>query len=75
MCSYPGGINTRSDKAYLFHRVFTPEMTKELEDRGYDITTLKFEISPKKGNQKFVFQREQSVEQTLAADPKDAGEN
>jgi hypothetical protein len=50
---YPSGVHTRSD-VHVLNEVFTKELRKELEDRGYDWTTFKFEISPKLPNDRFV---------------------
>ena len=41
---------TQADAHYLFDKVFTKEFVKEMTDRGYDVTTMKFEISPKLPN-------------------------
>lgn len=43
---YPIGRFTKNDAHYL-SRFFNNEFIKEMTDRGYDITTLKFEVSPK----------------------------
>ena len=56
MFHFPLGFYTKSDAHYL-HGVFTAEFIKEMDERGYDITTLKFEISPKVGDDKFSSQR------------------
>lgn len=47
---HPLGFMTQTDAHYLFDKVFTKEFVKEMTDRGYDVTTLKFEISPKLPN-------------------------
>lgn len=47
ICDYPLGKQTCCDANYLFSHLFTQEFKEEMERRGYDITTLKFEISPK----------------------------
>lgn len=52
MFYHPAGYMVKCDAAFL-HTVFTKEFRKELEDRGYDWTTFKFEISPKLPNNKF----------------------
>jgi len=52
MYYHPTGRNTRAD-AHFLNGIFTKEMRKELEERGYDWTTFKFEISPKLQNDKF----------------------
>ena len=49
---HPTGRNTRAD-GHVLNGIFTKEMRKELEERGYDWTTFKFEISPKLQNDKF----------------------
>ena len=36
-----------NDGSWIFSEVFTDEVKKEFERRGYDITTLKFSIAPK----------------------------
>jgi hypothetical protein len=45
--NYPLGSQTNTDANYLFNNVFTQEFIKEIQRRGYDISTIKFEISPK----------------------------
>ena len=35
------------DGSWIFSHIFTEENRKELERRGWDITTLKFSIAPK----------------------------
>lgn len=52
MFEHPTGLHTKSDAHYL-HGIFTKEMQEELEARGYDWGTFKFEISPKLPNDKF----------------------
>lgn len=47
---HPIGFMTQTDAHYLFDKVFTKEFVKEMTDRGYDVTTMKFEISPKLPN-------------------------
>lgn len=47
---HPLGFMTQTDAHYLFDKVFTKEFVKEMTDRGYDVTTMKFEISPKLPN-------------------------
>ncbi|PRY38493.1 hypothetical protein CLV58_109220 [Spirosoma oryzae] len=42
---YPLGISTKSDLHYLFWKVINDDLRKELEERGYDLTTLKFEVT------------------------------
>ena len=53
---YPLGIMTKSD-AHWLNGIFTEKFTDELESRGYDVKTFKFEICPKIGNYKFSSQR------------------
>lgn len=43
-CDFPVGIGTKRDAHYLLGGVFTKEFADELERRGYDLSTLKFEI-------------------------------
>ena len=45
--NYPFGRQTSADANYLFNNVFTQDFIKEIQRRGYDISTIKFEISPK----------------------------
>lgn len=47
---HPLGFMTQTDAHYLFDNVFTKEFVKEMTDRGYDVRTMKFEISPKLPN-------------------------
>lgn len=47
---HPLGFMTQTDAHYLFDNVFTKEFVKEMADRGYDVRTMKFEISPKLPN-------------------------
>lgn len=49
---YPLGIQTRCDLGYLFFEIFNKEFRDEIERRGYDISTMKFEICPKLPNEK-----------------------
>ena len=60
MLHHPLGIGTKSDAGYL-SGVFGKEFTDELDNRGYDITTMKFSIEPKKGNESFASQRTQEA--------------
>ena len=53
---YPQGFFTKSDARYLTE-IFSKEFQQELEKRGYDITSVKFEISPKDGALKFTHTR------------------
>lgn len=52
MFEHPYGLRTKADAHYL-HGIFTKEMQSELEARGYDWQTFKFEISPKLPNDRF----------------------
>jgi hypothetical protein len=45
LITYPLGRQTKCDSNYLFSNTFTDEFVKEIESRGYDIKTLKFEIT------------------------------
>ena len=42
--TYPLGISTNCDTNYLLSDIFNKEFINEMVDRGYDISTLKFEI-------------------------------
>ncbi len=46
MFDYPLGIRTKSDGHYLSD-IFNEQFTNELKERGYDIESLKFEITVK----------------------------
>ena len=51
ICAYHTlGFMTQTDAHYIFDNVFTKEFVKEITDRGYDVTNMKFEISPKLPN-------------------------
>ena len=56
MLHYPLGQGTRADGHYL-SGIFNKAFTDELSNRGYDVSTLKFEVSPVQGNSKFASQR------------------
>ena len=45
--SWPRMSQGSSDGAWLLSHVFTEDVAKELIKRGYDISTIKFSISPK----------------------------
>ena len=45
MIHNPYGVHTNADAAYLFG-FFNKDFIKEMAERGYDITTVKFEIKP-----------------------------
>lgn len=55
---YPLGNQTKCDGGYL-SGVITDKVLAELEERGYDKTTIKFSIEPKKGNERFASQRKE----------------
>jgi len=61
MFHYPLGSQTKCDGGYLSGHI-TEELANELEARGYDKTTLKFSIEPKKGDVRFASQREEEEE-------------
>lgn len=42
---YPLGCGTNCDMAYLLYDVFNKAFIEEMKDRGYDLTSLKFEIA------------------------------
>lgn len=56
MFHWPLGIATKSDAHYLYG-IFNEVFICEMRQRGYDIQTLRFEISPSSGNEKFVSER------------------
>jgi len=56
MLHSPLGIQTKCDGHYL-SGVFNKEFIKEMGERGYDITTVKFSIESMKGDEKFTSQR------------------
>lgn len=45
MVKYPLGCGTNCDSVYLLCDVFNKTFIEEMKDRGYDIKSLKFEIS------------------------------
>lgn len=53
---YPLGSQTKCDASFLSGHI-TDAFARELEKRGYDKTTLRFSIEPKKGNEDFASQR------------------
>lgn len=55
--AHPSGSSTKSDGHFL-SMVFSQEVTDFLASRGYDITTLRFSIEPKKGCQRFASQQQ-----------------
>ena len=56
MLYHPVGSCTKND-AHWLSGVLTKEIQEEFERRGYDFTTFKLEICPKKGNQRFASER------------------
>ena len=52
----PSGNQTRCDGHYM-NGIITEDVINELDERGYDVSTIKFSIEPKKGNERFVSQR------------------
>lgn len=54
---WPAGQCTRADAAWL-STVFNKKFTEELQRRGYDPRTIKFSVSPRQGNKKFLSERE-----------------
>jgi hypothetical protein len=57
MLYYPVGIDTKSDAHWLANRLFGDNFIRQCQERGYDISTFKFEISPTRDNEKFKSQR------------------
>lgn len=57
MFYWPTAAGAKSDAHYLHARVFTEEFMQEMKKRGYDLTTLRFEIAPQIGNDKFASQQ------------------
>ncbi|XZH78899.1 hypothetical protein ACSW8S_18695 (plasmid) [Clostridium perfringens] len=51
--TYPRGIQTVCDCNYLFSNVFNDDFVEEIKARGYDITTLKFEIKVDEKGERF----------------------
>ena len=56
-CFYPEGKDTRNDAEYILFEIFKTSKCNELKKRGYDLSTLKFSIAPRKGNKKFKSER------------------
>lgn len=50
MAFHPAGDRTFADSAYLLSCVFTKDVRDELTRRGYDLTSIRFEISPAAGS-------------------------
>jgi hypothetical protein len=67
ICWHPLGQQTQCDASYFFSEILDKDKCMELKRRGYDLSTLKFEISPSKGNtrfwsqQKFYFESDRSA--------------
>jgi hypothetical protein len=53
LLTYPLGRMTKCDTSYLSFSVFTDKFVKEMKDRGYDIKTLKFEITVDKNGERY----------------------
>ena len=58
MVWHPEGAGTRCDGHWLVGSVFVKAFTDELIARGYDVTTMRFSVEPRKGNPKFASQSE-----------------
>lgn len=56
MFHWPIGVATKSDAHYLYG-IFNELFIGEMQRRGYDVQTLRFEISPLAGNGRFVSER------------------
>lgn len=61
MLSFPAGVGTKADAAFLGFKVFPKETTDELRRRGYDLRTLRFEISPNMGDVRFEAERPEGM--------------
>ncbi len=53
---FPVGLGTKTDTRWL-HTIFNDDFVREATERGYDISTFKFEICPQEGNERFESQR------------------
>ena len=53
---HPLGVCTKSDGHYLAG-IFDKEFTRQMDVRGYDVETLRFEICPKAGEDRFASTR------------------
>jgi len=53
---WPAGSQTKCDGGFLSGFI-TDDFVKKLKERGYDPYTIKFEISPQKGDERFASQR------------------
>ena len=56
MLYHPLGFQTKCDAGWL-SGVLNKDFTDELDRRGYDVTTLRFSVEPKKGDPRFASQR------------------
>jgi len=57
ICYYPAGTCTSTDACFVLSDILNKEKCEELKRRGYDLNTLKLEISPQIANNKFISQR------------------
>lgn len=53
LVTYPLGIQTKCDCNYLLCNIFNDNFVKEMKSRGYDLTTLKFEIKVDSNGKRF----------------------
>lgn len=53
LVTYPLGVQTKCDCNYLLSLMFNSDFEREMKSRGYDITTLKFEITVDKNGERF----------------------
>ena len=53
MLHWPAGVGTKSD-AHWLSGIFNDKFIEAITSRGYDPTTIRFEVRPKRGNQGFV---------------------
>lgn len=53
LLTYPLGIATKCDGAYLAFNCFNDKFVKEMTARGYDIKTMKFEITVNKNGNRY----------------------
>lgn len=60
---FPMGIGTKRDARWILS-VFDTEFVQEARQRGYDLSTFKFEISPAGGEEKFRSQRPRGNKKT-----------
>ena len=57
MLYHPLGAQTKCD-ARMLSEALNKALTDELDRRGYDVTTIRFSIAPKRGDQRFASQRQ-----------------